>query len=103
MKKIKLYPYGFLFSENTLTNIPGNFVNIDLNDGYYFYYDPTVDMEYIHTSDAFIIVHGHFTYVNPDNLVDNKQLVELLFDSFFNYYTNFLNFLYYLVIIYVIF
>jgi len=102
MKKINLYPYGFLFSENTLTNIPGNFVNIDLNDDYYFYYDPIVDMEYIHTSDAFIIVHGHFTYVNPDNVVGNKQLVELLFDSFFNNHTYFLNLLDYLAGRYVI-
>src|SRR5699024_869851 len=50
----------------------------------------------------FIIIHGHFTFSNPDSSIDNDELTELLFATYSNDFNKFLDILDYLAGRYVI-
>lgn len=102
MTRLSLYPYGFIFSDSNNLKIPDTFKLLKINDDYNFYYDPISNIKYKSVSENFIIIHGHFTLSNPDRNLDNDELIELLYSTYFNDYNEFLDTLDYLAGRYVI-
>lgn len=96
MKKIQMYPYGFVFSKNMLENAPDNFRKIQVNDDYFFYYDWILEADHKQINGKFIIIYGHYTYAHPEHSFSNQKLIEILFEKYFVDYSEFLNMLDYL-------
>lgn len=102
MTRLTLYPYGFIFSYRNSLKVPDTFKLLKINNEYNFYYDPISTIKYKMDLDDFIIIHGHFTFSNPDSSIDNDELIELLFTAYSNDFNEFLDLLDYLAGRYVI-
>src|SRR5699024_2431184 len=102
MTRLTLYPYGFIFSYSNSLKVPDTFKLLKINNEYNFYYDPISTIKYKMHLDDFIIIHGHFTFSNPDSSIDNDELTELLFATYSNDFNKFLDILDYLAGRYVI-
>lgn len=90
-KNVKLYPYGFLFSEDVASNIPKRFSDIKIIDKYNYYFDNIYTPGIYEYDSSFIIIHGHFVQVGLDKSISNIDLPSYLLDKYINDYQEFLN------------
>lgn len=90
---IKLYPYGFLFSNEKSKNIPEQYSSRKIFNKYYYYFDSIYEPYILETKTSFIIIHGHFVHVGLEENINNSQLTNHLLDKYINNYDEFLNML----------
>lgn len=88
---MKLYPLGYVFSEEKLNDIPEHFNNEIIQDKYFYYYDEDVKPYIKEKNDAFLIVHGEFLYAGKDTNYSKNELVNLLFNQYIADYNKFLD------------
>lgn len=94
-EKFKLYPNGFIFSKDKQDNIPDYYsLNYILNS-YKYYYDPKYGDNTLEIEDKFIILHGHFIFIEPHTheIYDKNKLLSTLLEKYFNQYEKFLDML----------
>lgn len=93
---LKLYQYGFAFSDKQVNVIPQQFNKIPVLSKYYYYYDNQAEVNIVEKDKEFIIIHGHFAYSNMNkSLTKNELMNKLLIDYYTDYdeYLETLNFI----------
>src|SRR5699024_10379480 len=89
----RLYPFGYIFSDEKNKDIPENFTEIKVSDKYYYAFDDKLDENIIEKDNRFLIIHGEFIHICIDNQYTNQGLIERLFDSYLSDYNYFLELL----------
>src|SRR5699024_12151638 len=90
-KEIKLYPYGFILSDETIKNIPEQSNQLRIFDNYDYYFDSIYNPSVFETKTSFIIIHGHFVHIGFDENINNLVLSTYLLNKYLNIYDKFLN------------
>lgn len=90
-KEIKLYPYGFILSDETIKNIPEQYNQLRIFDKYDYCFDSTYNPSVFETKTSFIIIHGHFVHIGFDENINNPDLPTYLLNKYLNNYDEFLN------------
>lgn len=91
MKENKLYPSGFIFTEESVSEIPQYYEHISILEKYKFYYDSCMNPVLCNYDNKFIIIHGHFVHVGLERNIDNKELPEVLLKTYSDDYEEFLS------------
>src|SRR5699024_9194211 len=90
-KEIKLYPYGFILSDETIKNIPEQYNQLRIFDKYDYCFDSIYNPSVFETKTSFIIIHGHFVHIGFDENISNTDLPTCLLNKYLNNYDEFLN------------
>src|SRR5699024_7575769 len=90
-KEIKLYPYGFIFSDNPIKNIPEQYEQLKIFDKYEYFFDSIYSPSIFETKTSFIIVHGHFMHVGFGENISASDIPSYLLNQYLNDYDEFLN------------
>lgn len=90
IKKVRLYPNGFVFTEKSTVDLPQHYQTKVLLDEYYYSFDSEVLASTFEKNNHFIIVHGHYIKVEMDGSI-NKDIQEELLDLYLHDYQEFLN------------
>ncbi|WP_017548112.1 hypothetical protein [Salinicoccus carnicancri] len=88
----KYYPYGYIFSDEELSNIPDYYEKVLINR-YYYYHDKNIDISIFEDDNKFIIIHGEFVHVGINDQMSKKEVTETLFNLYQEDYLQFLNLL----------
>lgn len=88
INKFRLYPNGFVFSDRLIKNVPSYYINKNILDRFNFSYDQNAEVSYFEENNHFIIIHGHYTYINHHK---ENNLLETLLKQFQNSYESFLD------------
>ncbi|WP_342388744.1 hypothetical protein [Salinicoccus bachuensis] len=91
MAVVKLYQFGYAFSDYELRNIPDHFKKIDILKKYNYYYDSEIDLYSLERKNCFIIVNGHFVYVDANQVLPEDEVMNRLLDVYFENYEAFLS------------
>lgn len=86
-QEIDHYPFGYVFSDFQIENLPKNYLHKKIINKFNYYYESNSNHESYQHDDTFIIIHGHFVYLD-DNFQKN-----LLSNLLYNYITNYSHFL----------
>ncbi|WP_020006133.1 hypothetical protein [Salinicoccus albus] len=89
--KFKLYPRGFLFTDFKTDKVPDYYSEKKVLDSFYYYKSNDVDNHYLEDDQYFVIIHGHFTYVEPKKELKRKDLAQYLLSNYKENYSAFLN------------
>lgn len=79
----RLYPFGYIFSDEKNENIPENFTELKVCDKYYYAFDDKLKENFIEKDGKFLIIHGEFIHIGIDNQYTNQGLTERLFSAYF--------------------
>lgn len=90
-KEIKLYPYGFIFSDETVKSVPEQYSQLKIMNKYNYYFDSIYNPGVYEKNTSFIIIHGHFVHINFENSISNEELPIYLLDKYVNDYDEFLD------------
>ena len=95
IKKIRLYPRGFMFSADEIKIKYSHFVHKLILGRYHYYYEQTSELHVCEDeeNDAFIIIHGHFAYVPLDEAENTDNVEARLLELYKNDYDGFLDML----------
>src|SRR5699024_9510051 len=88
--KMRLYPNGFLITDQRYDNLPEHYSSLKLLDKFYYYYDNNRPPELIEKENNFIIIQGHFVHIGPKNKMDTSELINTLLETYKNNYEEFL-------------
>lgn len=77
--KLRLYPYGFIFTDNYNLNIPDYYKKNILANGFIYCHDESIKPALYQCDDNFVLIHGHFTHVGEREAISNNDLPEKLF------------------------
>lgn len=88
---MKLYPLGYVFSDQELENIPGHYDKKIIQNRYFYYYDVDINPNIYMNEDAFILIHGEFVHVGIEEEMNKNELLEGLLDYYQNNYNKFLD------------
>lgn len=102
MSESNVYPYGFIIAAREMENLPATYRSANILDRYYFYYDKNMSFNHYNESDHFLLIHGHYTYVNPHEKIENSLIAKKLLKNYVNDYEKFLDLLEYLAGRYVV-
>lgn len=78
MKQLKLYPYGFILTNNKNVNVPEYYDEIKLTTELLYSFDSSIKPALYQSNDDFLLIHGHFTHVGRDEIIENKDLPKFL-------------------------
>ena len=88
---VKLYPFGYTFSDKSLSHLPTHYEQIQINGKYYYSYDKDFK-GFIKTEDEkFVLIHGEFVHVGIDNQYTESGLARHLLNSYYKDYDEFLD------------
>lgn len=90
-KTLKKYPFGFIFSDFELQNLPHNYHETIIFNQYYYYFDKDVKKHLFEKDNSFILIHGDYVHVGITNLLNDDELLEDLLINYHNDYSEFLN------------
>ena len=96
INKIRLYPNGFILSEKQFDNIPEYYKVKEILNRYYYHYDENSQYNLTSEEDHFIIIHGHYIYLDSDYNEKNDELPGILLEAYKFDYDRFLNLLDYI-------
>src|SRR5699024_8079622 len=96
INKIRLYPNGFLFSEKQFGKVPDYYKVEKILNKYHYYYDENSQYKLSSYDDHFIIIHGHYVYIDSNFNENNNELSEILLEYYKADYNLFLNLLDYI-------
>lgn len=85
------YPYGFIFSDQSISNYPEYYKQLTLLDKYFYYYDDRETPQIKTTESTFIIIHGNFIHIGSETNLSNIELADYLLTQFSSNYEEFLN------------
>ncbi len=85
-----LYPYGFIFSDVNIINLPPRYSKMDIGK-YFYYYDRILPPCISWIDQKFLIIHGHFVYSGFDPDIKNESLAENLLKAYLKNKNNFLD------------
>jgi len=91
MQKMKLYPKGFIFSDESLPKLPNYYKLETFLDTYNYWYDEDMCATTFEHKESFIIIHGEYVHIGIDNQFTEKGLLKHLLMSFHQDYDNFLD------------
>lgn len=91
MKEIQLYPYGYIFSDEFIENVPKRYSFKEILGKYKYHYDPIYGANVLEKGDSFIIIHGHFVGISDVGIIEQKELINILLNEFNDNYYKFLN------------
>jgi len=94
--KIRLYPNGFILSEKQFDDIPEYYKVKEILNRYYYYYDENSQYNLTSEEDYFIIIHGHYIFLDSDYNEKNDELPGKLLETYKFDYDRFLNLLDYI-------
>lgn len=97
---INYYPFGFIFTDFIIDTPPNDFVHKNILNKFNYYYEKKSSYELFQKDDTFILIHGHFVFLDQDI---KGNLLECLLDKYTNNYNHFLDMLDLLAGRYVIF
>src|SRR5699024_10353891 len=89
--EVKLYPYGFLFTETPTKEVPEHYRNEKILDKYYYYYDNSMRKYLLQENDRFLIIHGEFIHIGIDEMLSGNELLTKLFTLYEDKYNEFLD------------
>ncbi|WP_462420198.1 hypothetical protein [Salinicoccus sp. Marseille-QA3877] len=88
---LKMYPFGYIFSEDKLSKYPSHYTeNIIAND-YYYYVDKDINYDISIKDGDFLIIHGDYVHIGISNDIPINDLADILLNSFINNRNEFLN------------
>src|SRR5699024_10985673 len=87
----RLYPNGFMFSDEIVSDLPHYYKTKKIIDQFHYYFDNNVTPVIYVKNDNFIIIHGHFVHVGLENSIEKENLPKYLLNNYFNNYGEFLN------------
>lgn len=90
INKVRLYPNGYVFSEKPVPNLPSHFKSNSVSGKFIYYYDENSEKYIYEHDDKFIIIHGHYVYVNINDFNFENPLEHLL-NLYFSDYNSFLD------------
>ncbi len=95
IKKIRLYPRGFIFSANEIDLKYSHFGHKVIVGRFHYYYEQTSELHICEDdqNNAFIIIHGHFAYVPFDTAEETDRVEEKLLYYYLNDRDKFLDML----------
>lgn len=88
--KNKLYPRGFIFSDEKMERLPNFYKQVKILDKYYYSYDQDVNYNVLTYNNDFIIIHGIYVHVAHDFQYTSEGLLKYLLESFKRDYDKFL-------------
>lgn len=89
--KLKLYPFGYVFSEGKLDTQPPSYVEEKIDSTYYYYFDEGTQHSISKNKDSFLIIHGDFVHIGIYNDIPQEDLTDTLLNLYINDYEEFLN------------
>lgn len=87
----KLYPYGYIFSDEKNKKIPEYYNEVKVLDKYYYSFDESLLPNILESEDYFIIVHGDFVHVGIDYQYTSQGLLRNLLTNYINERDKFLD------------
>lgn len=87
----KLYPFGFIFSDETLGNVPKYYSKRTILNKYDYHFDNVMDVHLYEDEGKFILIHGDFVHVGIDDELNKEELIQSLYYTYFNDYDSFLD------------
>ncbi|KKK33962.1 hypothetical protein WN59_10195 [Salinicoccus sediminis] len=90
-KEIKLYPYGFIFSDELIRSVPDQYSHLKILDKYNYYFDNIYNPSVYETGNSFIILHGHFVHIGLEENININNLANKLLNLFTHDYNEFLD------------
>lgn len=91
LRENKLYPSGFIFTEESISKLPQYYKHISILDKYKFYYDSSMNPILYHYDNKFIIIYGHFVHAGFEKAIDDKELPKILLKTYSDDYDEFLS------------
>lgn len=89
----RLYPFGYVFSDEKNINLPEHFDELKICEKYYYAFDSMSSKNILERNNNFLIIHGEFVHIGIDNQYTEQGLMERLFATYFSDYSSFLNLL----------
>ncbi|CAD2078901.1 hypothetical protein [Jeotgalicoccus meleagridis] len=86
----KLYPGGFILCEEQLSEIPSSYKKIKIANKYNYYFEETVEKSILTKNNTTMIIHGHSVYIDYDEIIEGKSLINKLLEEYNNNYSDFL-------------
>lgn len=93
MEKMKLYPKGFIFSEEDISRVPKQYQKLIIQDTYKYWFDEDETPHTYEKNDTFIIIHGEYVHIGLDNQYTEEGLLRYLLDYFISDYDEYLDIL----------
>lgn len=87
----KLYPFGFIFSEEPMSVIPEYYSNRTIINKYHYYFDNVMDVNLYESDNKFILIHGDFVHVGESTEMNKEELIRHLFSTYYSDYNEFLD------------
>lgn len=88
---VRVYPYGFLFTEEQTENLPAYYNNKNILDKYFYYYDNQLKEFIVEKNGRFLIIHGEFIHIGINNMFSKTKLLNELFVLYEENYDAFLD------------
>jgi len=85
------YPYGFIFSDQSVNNYPEYYKQMTILEKYFYYFDDRETPQIKTTNSNFIIIHGNFVHIGSETNLSSSELVDYLLIQFNSNYEEFLN------------
>ena len=89
--KLKLYPFGYVFSEGKVDSLPSSYIEKKIDEKYYYYFDDGTQNSISKKEDSFLIIHGDFVHIGIYNDISHEELTNTLLDLYINNYDEYLN------------
>lgn len=89
-ESLKIYPYGFAFADEKLTNIPDRYNYTKVLNRYHFYFSDSIELKLYEEQKSFIIIHGHFAHVGINDEYESNELLKNLLYQYKGNYTQYL-------------
>lgn len=89
----RLYPLGYIISDDELRNIPEYYDKKLILNKYYYYFDNVIEPHVFINNGTFIIIHGDVVHVGLKEQIPSSQLPKKLLHLYNQDYTEFLNLL----------
>ncbi|MFC3900416.1 hypothetical protein [Aliicoccus persicus] len=93
---IRLYPLGYILSDEIVKKLPSNYVSQELSHNYFYYIDKGTPYSIYESEDNFLIIHGEYMHIGINNNIPNHKLAEKLLFLYSNNFDEFLNLLDYI-------
>lgn len=90
-KEVRLYPRGFIFSDEELGKLPSSYEQKKIINKYYYAFDKSLDYNLIEKDEKFIIIHGEYLHIGIDFQFTQEGLLNRLYEYYFNNYEKFLS------------